>query len=75
MLPEETLDRAVGGERILISMAVPRRIGTKGVSSRATKGRPDGRVDSGADPLPWLHGLEWLEPSSNASIKPGETMI
>lgn len=32
------LDRFVGGERTLISMAVPRRMGTSGVNSRPTSG-------------------------------------
>lgn len=35
------LDLSVGGERILISRAVPRRMGTRGVSSRAMIGFRD----------------------------------
>ena len=40
LLLQVILDRSVGGERILMSIAVPRRMGTRGVNSSATMGRP-----------------------------------
>ena len=39
LLPEVIFEFAVGGERMEMSMAVPRRRGTRGVNSRATSGR------------------------------------
>ncbi len=39
LLPDVIWDWGVGGDRMDMSSAVPRRNGTSGVSSRATKGR------------------------------------
>ena len=61
LLLQLIFDRLVGGERILISIAVPRRIGTRGVSSSATNGRAllSSSVPDGAFPI------------SYASMSPG----
>lgn len=59
---EVILDRSVGGERMLMSMAVPRRIGTSGVSSMEMRGLEDLEGDDS-------------EPILNASIRPGLTVM
>lgn len=47
LFPDVICEFGVGGERMEMSMAVPRRRGTSGVSSRATKGRPLLVISSG----------------------------
>lgn len=66
---------AVGGDRMEMSRAVPRRRGTKGVSSIATKG-----LTPCVDGLTPVASLNWPATAcacakSNASISPGVTTI
>lgn len=55
----------VGGERMEMSRAVPRRIGTRGVSSRAMMGRV----------VAFLGVFVGFEMASKASIRPGVMTI
>ena len=72
------LEFVVGGERMEMSRAVPRRSGTRGVSSNATRGRNDASEDR-VEPFPsrlegavcGLMGSEWAGLISYASIRPG----
>jgi len=77
-------EAGVGGERTEMSMAVPRRSGTSGVSSSARSGAAGGAT-GGAPPLEEEETLEGtLAPSfsrcslrtgtSKASIRPGDTI-
>lgn len=72
LLPSWKREVGVGGERMDMSRAVPRRRGTSGVSSRATMGRT----------LGLLVGLEVVMEEclakvgrSKASIRPGLTRM
>lgn len=66
LLLEVILDRSVGGERTLMSMAVPRRMGTRGgVSSREMSGLDDCESELRSGSVP----------RAKASIKPGLTTM
>ena len=69
LFPDRILEFAVGGERMEISRAVPRRIGTRGVSSSPTSGGSllDASRSSSWRGLDW----EWAAVNSNASMSPG----
>jgi len=67
------IEDAVGGERMEISSAVPRRRGTKGVSSRATRGRETS--DDGADEASEVEGLEGMAFNLKASMRPAVMLI
>jgi len=67
------VDEAVGGERMEISSAVPRRNGTRGVSSSATRGREIS--DEGADEASEVEGREGMAFNLKASIRPGVMLI
>lgn len=73
------IELAVGGERMLISNAVPRRNGTIGVSSNATSGCWSGEElrspESSVSPSPGALGPECAADILNASISPGDTTI
>lgn len=67
---ERRSEAGVGGLRIEMSIAVPWRRGTRGVSSRAINGRLlAGRIG-------WASGWWWecAAVSLKASIRPGETI-
>ena len=75
-----SFELAVGGERMLMSRAVPLRKGTIGVSSNATRGCCviDEARESGASDmvsLAWSFAPEWAADISNASINPGDITI
>ncbi len=76
LLLEVIFELGVGGERTLMSSAVPRRRGTSGVNSRAIKGLShscdtDESSESVSDRSVVVIGLECAALISKASTRPG----
>ena len=75
LLPLRKREFCVGGERIEMSRAVPRRRGTSGVNSSATSGRTPFVDGLGSSGLAIPEDTAFACPMSKASMSPGVTTI